>query len=255
MVDSVLAGLSVLVTRPRERADALLERLSALGAHPVACPVIEIQPLPWSGAGDAGRYDIVIFTSPAAVEHGSDGMDLRGTFDVAVVGPATTAALRARGFGVSVEPVGTNDSEGLLAHPALAPERISGRNVLIVRGEGGRDLLRDTLVARGARVDYAEVYRRARPAGPVPAAAGACDIITVTSNEGVTNLLAMIDTETRMRMLGRPLVAASERGAEQAREAGFTGPIAVAGGADSQSIVTAAEHLVAASSQGKTGSA
>ncbi len=252
---SPLAGRSVLVTRPRERAAGLIDRLWALGARPVACPVIEIQPLPWAGARDAGRYDIVVFTSPAAVEHGSDGMDLRGTFEVAGVGPATTAALRERGFGVTVEPVGSNDSEGLLAHAALAPDRVSGRHVLIVRGEGGRGLLGHSLVARGASVDYAEVYRRARPAGPAPAEAAGCDIITVTSNEGVANLLAMIDRAARTRILGRPLVTVSERGADRAREAGFTGPIAVAGGADSESIVTAAEHLAATSSQGKTGSA
>ena len=254
-MSSPLAGRSVLVTRPRERAGGLIDRLSALGARPVACPVIEIQPLPWTGARDAAGYDIVIFTSPAAVEHGSDGMDLRGTFEVAGVGPATTAALRERGFGVTVEPVDTNDSEGLLAHPALAPECVSGRRVLIVRGEGGRGLLGRSLVARGARVDYAEVYRRARPAGPLPAEAAGCDVITVTSNEGVTNLLAMIEPANRARMLDRPLVAASERGAAQAREAGFTGPIAVAGGADSESIITAAEQLAISSSQGKTGSA
>ncbi len=252
---SPLAGLSVLVTRPRERAAALIDRLSGLGARPVACPVIEIQPVPWSGAREAGRYDIVIFTSPAAVQHGSDGMDLRGTFEVAGVGPATTAALRERGFGVTVEPVDTNDSEGLLAHPALAPERVSGRHVLIVRGEGGRGLLGRTLVARGARVDYAEVYRRARPAGPVPGEAARCDMITVTSNEGVSNLVAMIEPSARTRILGRPLVVVSQRGAAQAREAGFTGPIAVAGGADSESIVAAAEQLAISSSQGKTGSA
>ncbi len=252
---SPLAGLSVLVTRPRERAGGLIDRLSALGARPVACPVIEIQPLPWSGARDAGRYDIVIFTSPAAVLHGSDGMDLRGTFEVAGVGPATSAALRERGFGVTVEPVGSNDSEGLLAHPALAPDRVSGRHVLIVRGEGGRGLLGSSLVARGARVDYAEVYRRVRPAGPAPVEAAGCDIITVTSNEGVTNLLAMIDPADQTRLLARPLVTVSERSAAQAREAGFNGPITVAGGADGQSIVAAAEHLAATLSQGKTGSA
>ncbi|MFW5969200.1 MAG: uroporphyrinogen-III synthase [Halofilum sp. (in: g-proteobacteria)] len=243
------------MTRPRERAGALIDRLAALGARPVACPVIEIQPLPWSGAREAGRYDLVVFTSPAAVEHGSDGMELRGTFGVAAVGPATAAALRERGFVVTVEPVGSNDSEGLLAHPAMAPERVSGRHVLIVRGEGGRGLLGGGLVARGAAVDYAEVYRRVRPAGPVPAAAAGCDIITVTSNEGLINLLAMTDSATRTRMLRRPLVTVSERGAARAREAGFTGPIRVAGGADSQSIAAAAEALAAASSQGETGSA
>jgi uroporphyrinogen-III synthase len=252
---SPLAGLYVLVTRPRERAGALIDRLEALGARAVACPVIEIQPLAWSGARDAGRYDVVIFTSPAAVQHGSDGMDLRGTFEVAGVGPATTAALRERGFGVTVEPATSNDSEGLLAHPAMASDRVSGRHVLIVRGDGGRGLLGESLVARGAAVDYAEVYRRVRPAGPVPAEVADCDIITVTSNEGVTNLLAMIEPYARTRILGRPLVVVSERGAAQARDTGFTGPIAVAGGADSQSIVTAAEQLAISSSQGKTGSA
>lgn len=252
---SPLAGVSVLVTRPRERAGGLIDRLSALGARPVACPVIEIRPLAWSRAHDAGRYDIVVFTSPAAVEHGSDGIDPLGISGIAGVGPATTAALRGHGFGVTVEPVGSNDSEGLLAHAALAPDRISGRHVLIVRGEGGRGLLGRSLVARGAAVDYAEVYRRVRPAGPVPDEATGCDIITVTSNEGVTNLLAMIDPAARGGVLTRPLVTASERTAGCATAAGFTGPIAIAAGADNESMIAAAERLAATAFQGKTGPA
>ena len=238
-----LAGVAVLVTRPAERAGGLAAVLERRGARVVHSPVIEIRPVASSRAPEPGRYDLLLFVSPAAVEHGGRLAAGADAPPVGAVGPGTAAALAERGIDTAILARTSNDSEGLLAHPALAGERVAGRRVLIVRGEGGRPHLGEQLMARGATVDYAEVYRRSRPTALDPAAPAACDIVTLTSNEGAQNLLALVDATTRRALLQRPVAVASERTARRARELGFAGPVEVAGGADDDTMGRAVVHL------------
>lgn len=227
MAAAPLAGWRVLVTRPAERAEGLAARIEAAGGIALRFPVIAIEPADHRPAVDACAYDALVFVSPAAVTYGIEALALRpGTAPpLGAVGPATAEALRARGFEVAIEPPDTADSEGLLRAPALAQAAIAGRHVLVVRGEGGREALAEGLAARGAAVGHAEVYRRTRPGEYDPALAAAADIVTVTSNEGLANLLAMVDAGTRVALLERPLAAASARIAARARAAGFTGVV------------------------------
>lgn len=222
-----LAGRAVLVTRPAERADGLVERIAAAGGRPLRLPAIEIEPLSPERIPQPWTYAALLFVSPAAVTHGIRTLELspRDAPPVGAVGPATAQALERAGFRVGIGPGDTGDSEGLLASPALARDRIAGRHVLIVRGQGGRERLAAGLVERGAQVDYAEVYRRARPSRYDPEVIAACDIVSVTSGEGLDNLLAMIDETERARLLTLPLAASARRIAGLARERGFSGPI------------------------------
>lgn len=237
-----LAGLSVLVTRPADRAAGLAAALEAAGAEVVRFPVIAIEPLA-PPLCDAARYDMVLFVSPAAAEHGGALVEALPGPLVGAVGAATARALAGRGIDVSIRPARTSDSEGLLEHPALAADRVAGRRVLIVRGEGGRPHLREQLVARGAMVDYAEVYRRARPGDLEQTAPARCDIVTLTSNESADNLLTLVDGGTRRTLLQRPAVVASDRTAERVRQLGFAGPVEVAAGADDDSMERAVVRL------------
>lgn len=225
-----LRGLRVLVTRPVERAAGLAARIEDAGGIALRFPVIAIEPVEHRPAVDAAAYDAVLFVSPAAVTHGVDALGLSHATAPALgaVGPATTEALRARGFQVTIASPDSADSEGLLRAGALAPGAIAGRRVLVVRGEGGREVLADELGARGAAVDHAEVYRRTRPAAPEPALAAASDIVTVTSNEGLTNLLAMVDAPTRAAVLEKPLAVLARRTAQRARDEGFGGIVEIA---------------------------
>jgi len=72
----------------------------------------------------------------------------------------TASALEERGFRAVIAPSGEADSEALAELPEL--QDLKGRSVVIFAA-GGREWLRTRLEARGARVEYAECYRRARP--------------------------------------------------------------------------------------------
>ncbi|MEX2576483.1 MAG: uroporphyrinogen-III synthase [Halofilum sp. (in: g-proteobacteria)] len=220
-----LSGRRVLVTRPAERAGGLIAAIEAAGGRPVALPTLVLAAAkPSADAIAAARTaDFILFTSPASVAHGLELLGLTaGTgAQIGAVGPATAAALRQRGLPPEIEPIGAADSEGLLRAPQLAPERVQGRQIVIVRGGPGRATLPGELMARGAAVHYADVYRRERPQAPTAGTASACDILTATSNEGLTNLLAMLEPREVDIVRAKPLAVSSARTAELARAQGF----------------------------------
>ncbi len=230
----------------------MVERIEALGGTALVYPVLEIlepaDPAPVDAVlARLDLLDLAIFISANAVDHGlrrvsecCGGWPKR--LAVAAVGQATLEALERQGLTVTIRPSPPYNSEMLLAAPAL--QRLAGRRVLIVRGVGGRELLRDALVARGASVEYAEVYRRGRPAADPEALmrrrlAGQLDLIAVTSNEGLSNLLDMVGPRWRDTLLEVPLVVIGARTAEQAQRLGFTRPPVVAETAGDAAMVAA----------------
>jgi uroporphyrinogen-III synthase len=223
-----LQGLGVLVTRPADAAARLGEAIEAAHGRPILFPTVEI-----AGPADpdtvreqlmqAGGYDLLIFVSRNAVAYGFDLLPdtLPADQQIAAVGASTAAALEDCGLEPTLVPE-RFDSEGLLALPPLAD--MSGRRVLILRGNGGRELLADTLRARGAAVDYAEVYRRLIPqrsaANLIKGWDNWIDVVVVTSGEILDNLMQMLGEEGIARLRQTPLVVVSERVAAQAREHG-----------------------------------
>jgi len=228
-----LAGRRILITRPRELAQPLATRVAAEGGEPVLYPALEILEPADAGAARArllqlDAYALVIFVSPTAVQRASA---LRATpwpadLPALAVGQGTRRALQAAGMRAALAPSEGADSEALLALPAL--QRLEGKRVLIVRGEGGRALLGETLAARGAQVDHAECYRRAPPAAPPPD--GAFDAICVNSGEALEHLAARLGAA---RLRASPLFVPHERVAEKARALGLPAPV-VAGPGDDQ---------------------
>ncbi len=107
-------------------------------------------------------------------------------------------------------------SEGLLATPEL--EEVTGENILIFRGQYGRELLSAELTRRHANVESIECYQRVVPkfnVNPVvkDLKAGKIDAVTVTSATGVQNLFDMLG-KNRDLLLSVPFVVASRRIAE-----------------------------------------
>jgi uroporphyrinogen-III synthase len=128
---------------------------------------------------------------------------------VAAIGEATAHALRNSGVERVISPADRHDSEGLLG---LAPlQAVRGQNIVVFRGRGGREYLRETLEARGARVEYAECYRRVRPdtdAKPVIAALARGEIhaVSALSAETLENFIDMIGPEAATHLADVTLV-------------------------------------------------
>jgi uroporphyrinogen-III synthase len=123
----------------------------------------------------------------------------------------------------------------------------SGARVLIVRGEGGRELLKETFVAQGMVVETREVYRRVRPnvdAGRVAEIEArwsdeGVDVVTATSIETLQNLQALLTERGRQLLSGATLLVPSRRIVEAAVSAGLRGEAIVAAGADDASMIGA----------------
>ncbi|MGH8175936.1 MAG: uroporphyrinogen-III synthase, partial [Steroidobacter sp.] len=162
---------------------------------------------------------------------------------IAAIGKATAAALIAAGLPADIVPDAGFDSESLLAHPALAGASVS--RVVIVRGEGGRELMRESFAAHGAVVETREVYRRVRPVvdptrlAQIEAAWAdeGVDVVTVTSVQTLHNLIDMLSERGRRLLRSTLLLAASRRIADAAQAAGLH--VIVAPGADEASMIGA----------------
>jgi uroporphyrinogen-III synthase len=213
-----LEGLGVVITRPLEPARALARRLEARGARVFLFPALAIEDLPPSPELAAvlealPQAALAVFVSAHAVQRGLAAARARGPWpqrlEVAAVGDATAQALRNSGFARVISPSGRHDSEGLLETARL--QAVRGENIIVFRGEGGREHLKETLEARGARVRYAQCYRRVRPsadARPLLAAfdRGEVHAVSALSGETLENFVTMLGPEGQRRLKAAALV-------------------------------------------------
>jgi uroporphyrinogen-III synthase len=218
MTDSPLQGVGVLVTRPRAQAAELVELIESKGGNVISFPVIDIVPRDDCAIeADLARLpqpDIALYISRNAVAHGIDYS--QGAIKGAV-GPSTAAAIEASGQTVDIQADRGFDSESLLAQPAL--QNVSGKNIRIIRGHDGRELLADTLRARGATVDYLSVYERARPNCSPKSLADVetawrdqrIHAITVMSVQTLKNLIVLLPDWCKKRIADVPLVTPAAR--------------------------------------------
>ncbi len=243
-----LEGWGVLVTRPTGRHLGLCEGIHAAGGHPVHLPGVEIEALararPQEALGHLTVDDWAIFVSTAAVQHtGAALASIPEGVRLAAVGETTADALIEAGCRGVLTPA-HGGSEALLS--VLPRAAVENQQILIVRGEGGRERLARGLEETGAQVSYLEVYRRHRPAVAPAGALSALDAdavhaLTVSSGEILDNVLHLLGKERRKKVLGLPLVVPSERVAERARAAGFSGLVASTSPSDDAVVDTLLE--------------
>ncbi len=228
-----LTGLRVLVTRPSDQAGPLMAQLEAAGAIPWLFPLLDIVPITSVALEQQlmqlEQYHMAIFISPNAVHYGTAAVTAHQSWPTALtlatVGTGSAQELEARLHRIpDIMPASGNDSEALLAEPAM--QHVGGKRILIFRGRGGREHLAQSLRARGAEVEYAEVYERCRPnvdPGPLNEAIRGkrLDAILITSNEALDNLLAMVEPASLSALRQIYMLVIHPRQAEHVRQHGF----------------------------------
>ncbi|WP_095112855.1 uroporphyrinogen-III synthase [Pseudomonas sp. Irchel 3H7] len=243
----------LLLTRPAEDCAALAETLAAQGIFSSCLPLLEIAPLPVSekirrAITQLPSCSAVIVVSKPAARIALDLLD--GTSALTMpwfsVGAATAQILLDHGLDANF-PADGDDSEALLQLPRLR-EAISqpGAQVLILRGEGGRELLAERLRERGASVEYLELYRRDLPAYapdelPRRIAAERLNGLVVSSGQGFEHLRQMAG-DAWPTIAPLPLFVPSPRVAELARAAGAQTVVDCRGASAAALLTALREH-------------
>ena len=217
---------TVVLTRPQADSERLSETLQNEGFQTRVMPIITIEAIPTAEQAPAPSLSddaLCIFISANAVRFGLPqlGSALARDSDLTViaVGNKTRDTLAAEGIQAQV-PVRA-DSEGLLAMPALsAPD---SRDVVIVKGEGGRELLASELTGRGARVTEWACYRRCWPevdlSGLIEISAGL--IFQASSGEMVSRLSELLAGGGQADLFQSSIIVPSDRVARLATEIGW----------------------------------
>lgn len=250
-LETSLANTRVLVTRPAPQAEELVKLIEGQGGEAIRFPLVEILNPHDSTAlleliDRIDQFDMAIFVSRNAVNKAMDLLVARGVefpqhVAVACIGRGSARELKRIGITTPIVPRERFDSEGLLALPEF--RHVDGKKIIILRGEGGRELLGNTLAERGAYIKYAECYRRRKPKADITPllrqwAKGGIDIVSVTSVEGLRNLFDLAGTAGRELLIKTPIVVISQRMATVSRELGIRNTL-VAKAANDDAIVEA----------------
>lgn len=232
-----LSGLNIVITRPREQALELTQRIQQQGGNALLFPLLDItaahdQVALHAFAHQVTTYDLLIFISPNAVKYGMAALgQLSPSIKVASVGQSSAQALRDAGVTHVIAPTERFDSESLLALPELT--QVTGQRIAILRGDGGRELLGDSLTARGAQVEYVTCYQRSKSQLDIAALQAAQpDALSVTSSEALTHLWQMLDNNDKARLSTLPLFVPHPRIAALAHTQGWQKIFTTASGDD-----------------------
>ncbi|MEC5343748.1 uroporphyrinogen-III synthase [Brenneria populi] len=244
--------MTILVTRPSPAGEQLVTRLRKLGYSAYHSPLIEFSP-----GGELARLpamlaalrpgDLLFALSRHAVDYADPQLTRGGAGwpqnpSYYAVGRATALALHRVSARHVAYPPERESSENLLQLPEL--QYVNGKHALLLRGNGGRELLGDTLRERGAKVSYCECYqrrpvyydgleqsRRWQQAG--------VDTLAITSGEMLQRIYTLVPDYYRASwLLGCQLVVVSERLADQARQLGWR-HIRIADNADNDALMRA----------------
>ncbi|MCF1427411.1 MAG: uroporphyrinogen-III synthase [Shewanella sp.] len=220
--------MKVLLTRPEGRNQILSAALSERGIAHLIYPLMGVEATPPNlPQASVLAADIIIFVSTNAVHFGTQALDQPWPAHASyfAVGKATWDSFAKAGITGARASDDNQQTEGLLALPAL--NQVAGKRVVIVRGNGGRELLGQTLMQRGALVDLWEVYQRT---GPQTADPELCrswqtfgiDTILLTSPEMLESLITLVPKELFSWLSACHIIVPSSRAKAQAIARGLT---------------------------------
>lgn len=250
-----MSGWRLLLTRPEDESAALGVVLAEVGIFSSSLPLLEIEPIPASDTmrrviGALASYCAIIVVSKPAARIAVQLLQRYGQQTDGLkwfsVGAATAQILDSHGLDVGF-PAQGDDSEALLELAALR-QAVAGPDpqVLIMRGEGGRELLAERLRALGASVDYLELYRRGLPdyaptALPERIDAERLNGLVVSSGQGFEHLHRLAGADWP-RLARLPLFVPSPRVAELARAAGAQTVVDCRGASAAALLTALREH-------------
>jgi uroporphyrinogen III methyltransferase/synthase len=211
-----LFGTTAAVTRTREKASELSEKLEALGAAVIEVPTIEHFPPEDFAAVDAAldsasSFDWIIYTSangPAATKKRllQSGRDIRifGNAKIAAIGEATGRAIE-RELCLKVDLCPAEFVAEAMIDALKAGNELAGKQILLLRADIGRPLLREALEQLGAKVTDLALYKT-KPAASLPdgfaeaLAEGSIHWITFTSSSTARNLVQLLGSDYREKL-------------------------------------------------------
>lgn len=227
-----LTGLRILNTRPQGQSRHLSDLITKANGHAIELPALEIQDSTQNWLSQLPRLDTIettIFTSANAVHFffkklAENQIIWPAHIKIIAIGQGTATALALWQNQQAAIPTHSN-SEHLLTMPALT--EVSGKHLLVVKGEYGRTLLHDTLQQRGAIITSVCVYRRILPTiNPEFIEAlwrnRQVDIILYTSQQALEHIFALFGQPAHAWLRNTPCIVISERLAKAAKERGIT---------------------------------
>ena len=235
-----LKGISVLVTRPASQAESICTLIRQYGGEAIAFPVIDI-----TTPNDSSELlkvlkqlndtDLMIFVSAHAVQSvatllAQNKLTIPAGVSVAAVGPKTAAQCEHASIKVDFVPDDQINSEGLLDE--MSDFDVGGKNILIFRGQSGRELIKEVLQARGATVQNVESYQRKINDQPVEPLlkrwrGNGIDLVMVTSVAVLDALRDLIGVDNEALLEETAILTYSHRVAEYCREVGILAEILV----------------------------
>lgn len=248
-VRSATEAIPFLITRPAGKADNLLAALDESGIAYLYQPLITTAQVMLKPQDQQllQQADMLIFVSVSAVsclQNQTDAALLKAS--VFAVGETTASAIQ-RWLACEVIIPEDQRSEGLLQLAQM--QQVAGKKIVVVRGNAGRELMKQTLTARGATVRYVQSYKRV----PLPLdGALLCQqwqqagihCIVATSNEILQQLFSVVGTGHQQWLQQCDWILVSPRMQDSALELGIAAErITLADNANDSALLAAISQL------------
>ena len=232
-----LMGRRIVVTRAREQASGLVQRLTEYGAECIQCPTIQVGPPPdWAGLDRAietiDQYSWIVFTSVNGVDYFfrrlfENGLDVRalGHIKTAAIGPATADRLRTWGLKSDIIPESYR-AESVVEAFSATP--VKGSRILLPRAMEARSVLPVELTRMGAMVDEVTAYETLQAENSAAdliarLTEGSIDMVTFTSSSTVKNFHRLLPPDRVDRLMkGVSVASIGPITSQTARDLGFS---------------------------------